>query len=600
MHTPKTKKRRAGLTLIEALASIAIFTMVGIVIYEFFGGMFVAVQNSKSMLASVELLQEQVEIVRNLSFGDVGISSGVPDGVLQHVTNVTRGGQQYEVTTTVRNIDDPFDGTVGGNPNDLSPADYRLVEIEVACTTCHNKTPIRFTTTQAPKDLETLSTNGALFIRALDGSGLPVANADITVTNDDEFPPILIEDVTDNDGYLRIIDAPPGTNAYNVIATKPGYSTEQTYPIGGPGNPDPIKEDVTVVVQDVTPLSLFIDKVSTINVTSITQTCSAVGNVSFDLAGDKKIGETPDVLKYEQSHLTNGSGQLTLTDMEWDAYTTELNGSTYDLIGLIPLNPLNVAPDSTASLQLVVVPANPRALMVTVKDASSKLPITDAEVTLSRGAYSETKHTGRGYLTQTDWQGGSGQNDYTDTTRFFDSDGNIEIDDPTGELRLIDVGSYAWSGNLTSSSFDTGTDSNFHQISWQPTDQPPEVGPSSVRLQVATNTDNMTWNFTGPDGTSGSYYTPGETTIHSSHDGDRYLRYKIFLTTNDNNHTPNVSDINFTFSSSCQPPGQALFSGLSPVSYGLEVTASGYQDYTDGSVLISDDWAEYEVLLSTD
>lgn len=590
---------QAGITMIEALVSVAIFVMVGVVIYEFFGGMFVAVQNSRTMLSSVELLQEQVEIVRNLPYEDVGISGGIPDGILDHTRTVNRDGQQYEITTTIRNVDDPADGTIGGSPEDLSPEDYKLVEISVSCTSCKNSDPMHFTTTQAPKDLEGLSTNGALFIRALDGSGMPVQDASVTVLNEDEDPDILIEDVTDNEGYLKIIGVPPGSGTYQVTVTKAGYSTDQTYPEGETGNPNPVKEHATVIAQDITPLSMFIDELSTLNVSSINQTCTAIGNVPFQLSLNKKIGKDPDVLKYQENLATGADGNLTLNDMEWGSYSAVLTGDTYDLMGLVPLDPLDLTPGSVADLQMIVTPDNPLGLMVTVKDNSTKLPISGAQVTLTKSSWSETKHTGRGYLGQTDWSGGAGQNDFTDPTRFFDSNGNIEISDPVGDMRLLDVGSYASSGTLTSSSFDTGTTSNFHQLLWEPTVQPPETGEDSVRFQIATNTDNLTWDFVGPDGTAGSYYTDETHTIHSSHDGDRYLRYKAFLSTDDLSYTPNVSDVNFTFSSGCLPPGQVLFGGLGSGTYELTVSASGYQDYEDSDVSVSENWAEYELLMNT-
>ena len=50
-------------------------------------------------------------------------------GVLEHTKNITRNGVVFNLVTTVRNIDDPYDGVVGGSPNDTAPADYKLVEI---------------------------------------------------------------------------------------------------------------------------------------------------------------------------------------------------------------------------------------------------------------------------------------------------------------------------------------------------------------------------------------------------------------------------------------------------------------------------------------
>lgn len=50
---------------------------------------------------------------------------------------------------------------------------------------------------------------------------------------------IVIDDTTNNDGYVQIIDAPPGINAYEISVSKPGYSSERTYMIGDVANPNP-------------------------------------------------------------------------------------------------------------------------------------------------------------------------------------------------------------------------------------------------------------------------------------------------------------------------------------------------------------------------
>jgi prepilin-type N-terminal cleavage/methylation domain-containing protein len=591
-----------GFGLIEVLVSLAIFAVAGVTFYQFFGSMLTAIQSSRTRLAATEILAEQIEIIRNLPYDDVGVSGGIPDGVLDHLKTEVREALQFSVTTTVRNIDDEFDGTIGGSPNDLSPTDYKLIEIEVACTSCEGKNaidPVSFTTTQAPKGLETASDNGAIFVRVLDSEGLGVPEASITIINAAEDPDIVIVDTTDNDGWLRIIDAPPGVEVYEITATKDGFSTDQTYDPNDPENPNPTKPHATVALQSVTQISFSIDEEGAVAVTSTTGTCAATASVLFDMTSLKTIGTDPDVPKYSESLSTDGAGTLTLPGMEWGSYVTTLTDAAYDLIGLIPLNPITVDPGSTQPLQLIVAPAAPRSVMVTVKDASTQLPVTDASVTLSAGGYSETVSTGKGFLGQTDWSGGPSQEDFIDETMYFDSDGNVDAGAPAGELKLVETfGTYASSGYLTSSTFDTGSSSNFHEILWEPSVQPMGAGTDPVRFQIATNDDGLTWEYLGPDGTSSTYYTSANSALNPVHDGDRYLRYRIFLSTEDAGSTPNISDINFTHTSSCVPPGQVLFSALAPDTYSVEVTKDGYQPFLDEAVIISADWSEYVVTLS--
>ncbi|MFC1964445.1 choice-of-anchor R domain-containing protein [Chloroflexota bacterium] len=59
------------------------------------------------------------------------------------------------------------------------------------------------------------------------------------------------------------------------------------------------------------------------------------------------------------------------------------------------------------------------------------------------------------------------------------------------------------SGTLTSSDHDTGYAADFGTISWNATTP---TG-TALEFQIATNSDNSTWNFKGPGGGSGAYYT---------------------------------------------------------------------------------------------
>jgi hypothetical protein len=329
----------------------------------------------------------------------------------------------------------------------------------------------------------------------------------------------------------------------------------------------------------------------------VTDTCSSTPSINFSLSGSKLIG-TPNVLKYSASHVTNGAGEKVVSGLEWDTYNLNFTDGAYDLAGTIPLLPLVLNPNTSQDFKLIVAPKNPKSLLVTVKDASTQLPLPDATVRLEKTGYDTTLTTGRGFIRQTDWSGGAGQADFTDPVRYFGSDGNIEINDPAGEFHLRKIfDEYESSGYLVSSTFDTGSVGNFHQILWSPQDQPPNTGTNSVRFQIATNNDKTTLNFLGPDGTANTYYTLADQNINSLHDGDRYFRYKAFLQTASTTWTPTVSDISFTFTSSCVPPGQVSFTGLNTGDYTLTISKNGYQQYTD-TVNISASWQQREVTLS--
>ena len=583
-------KINRGFSLIEVIFAATIFTIVALAIYQGFISITTLVSISRDKVAATDLINSEFELVRNLSYANVGVKNGIPSGVLLATSTTIKDGREFDITRTVRNIDDPFDGTLGGSPNDLSPADYKMVQINVFCNACKNPVDFSATAYVSPKNLETASTNGALFIKVFNANGDPVPQASVHVTN--SLVGVDMNDTTNNDGVLAIVDAPPAENSYRIVVTKDGYTTDRTY-AASVSNPNPVKPDATVLLQQVTQISFVIDKVSTINVFSKNLQCGTIGNVSFSLAGAKLIGTNPDILKFSGDYSTDSSGAKTLNDIEWDSFTlTPQTG--FNLIGVNPPSPFSVLPDSTQNVDMIFEEGTPNNLLITVRDYSTQLPLSEVNLTLDQGGNVQTKVTGRGYFSQTDWSGGSGQQDWSDETKYWSNDGNIDTSS-SGELRLAKtLGHYALSGNLTSSIFDTGTTTNFSSVVWTPTDQPSQSGADPVKFQIATslyNTSTTTWNYFGPDGTAGTFYTLSNNNINSVHNGDRYLRYKIFLSTASDNKTPNISNVAVTYTSDCIPPGQAMFSGLSPGNHDLLLEKTGYKTLTfPVNIITNGDW----------
>lgn len=576
--------KKKGFTLIEILVVVAVFSVIILAFSTMYSSIFKIITLNRLKVIALDIVNEQIEIVHNLPYSDVGEVLGIPNGKIPQVQTITRNGVDFTVNATIRNIDDPFDGKIGQTPNDTAPADYKMVQFDVSYPENPNFKTLSLVTYVAPKSLENSSTNGALFINVFDANGNPVSGADVHIENTNLVPGVIIDDVTNAQGKLAIVDVPPSLGKYHVTVGKSGYSSEQTYPVGGAGNPNPAKPDATVLTQQASQVSFGIDRVSTFNISSVDDTCTAVPSVDFTLQGSKLIGTSPDTYKYPlASFVTNSSGLRTISNIEWDTYALNVTDGSYDLVGSNPIFPFSVLPNSANDVQLVVASKNPRTLLIGVKDISTGLPITDAAVTLTNGAFEAAAATGRGFIRQTDWSGGSGQTNWSNQTQYFSSDGNIDTGTPTGELKLRNsFGSYISSGDLTSSIFDMATSTNFSQILWSPTDQPPSTGATSARFQVAlsdTNTATTTWNFIGPDGTAGSYFTTSNQNISATGNNVRYIRYKAYLSTASSTSTPNISDVMLTFTSSCRPPGQVVFTGLASGIYNVHVVRAGYQDY---------------------
>lgn len=592
--------KNRGLSLIEVLVGTFVFLLIALAVYQSYSSLIKLAYFSKTKTLAMTTVAEEVEIIKNLPYGEVGIIGGIPTGTLEREKVVTKSGTDFLILTSVRNVDDPFDGKIDSDPPDLSPADYKQVEIAIGCLYCDNFSTTTITTTVAPKNLETVGSDGSLFVKVINSSGQPVVGADINIINNEASPLIDIEETSDINGMLQLVGAPPGEFAYEIEVSKADYSQEQTYGLDDLDNPNPLNLHATVLAGQLTQITFTIDELAKASFKTISDNCQPIGGVSFDLSGTKLIGSDPNVLKYSQTLTTDAGGQKTLTDLDSDTYNLVLNDSDKFLAGSLPLLPLYLNPGSWLDVFLVVKEKNPNALLVSVKDGSSGLALSGALVSLS-GA--DELITDRGYLRQTDWSGGANQTVIGDLTRYFESsnidDGSIG-EAPAGELRLLKVvGEYKTEGYLISSVFDTySASTSFYNLNWQLTGG--DV--SSIKFQLASSNDaaTTTWEYWGPDGTSGTFFTSDNTNVGDHHDNQRYVRYKLYLSTDDVLTTPIVSDISLTYSSECIPFGQVFFDGLSTGDYVLTVSKDGYLTFVDEELSIDAPWLTYEVTLLPD
>ncbi len=559
-------------------------------IYFSYSNILDVIISSQANNVALSVMDNELEIIRNMKYEDVGIQGGAPAGKLLAEKTVQQSGASFLVKTYVRNVDDPFDGTIGGTPNDLAPADYRLVELELTCPTCPRFSTRRVTTQVAPFNLESSSKNGSLFINIFDSSGKPMSGANVHVVNNGVNPAININDTSNVSGMLQLVDIATSSVKYEITVTKPGYSSDKTYAPGDPANPHPLKPHATVAKQQLTQISFAIDKVSTLNLKTADPMCAAVPNIAYSLNGAKLIGTDPDVLKYSTTSATDSSGAKTINNLEWDTYSLQNLDSQYDISAMSLLSPLIVNPDISYNQTWVMSPKNPSALLVVVQDSTGNL-INNASVGLTKSGFDQTILSGHRFVTHTSWTGSL--NTTSKTT-------NLETDNPSGQITVKFINNkYATSSEeLISSTIDFGTANiNFYKLSWNPTSQPPGAGANSLKLQIATNNDNLTWNFVGPDGTLSTYYTSSDTQIGAIHNNNRYLRYKVYMQTLNNQFTPQLNDLSIEFYSNCTLDGQTYFSGLTSGIYTLNIQKAGYQAFTDSAININSSWKMYKATL---
>jgi hypothetical protein len=584
----KNKKDIRGFSIIEIIVSISIFLIYAVGIYGGIQFIFKVVYQSRIRIIETALLNEQIETIRNIPFSDIGIISGSPAGVLERVVTVNRNGIDFIITRSIRNVDDPYDGVVGGVPNDTAPADYKNITVEVICQSCAQFVPLEMDTIIGPKYLEGDPTHGALFVRVFDADVNPVVGATVHVVATSTNPQYDFEDTTDNDGYLRVVDLASGVQAFHITVSKDGYITDQTY-VPSVDIPNPVKLPASVIEQDVTEISFEIDEASQFDIVTQDEHCIATAAVGINILGSKLMGTEPDVYKIDEDIITGVDGTYSLSNVLWDIYMFDPVG--YDVLGTIPGQSISIVPGSITPVQVILGPNTVNSLLVHVTDSGNGQSLSDASVRIIGTGYDETKTTGVGHVRQTDWSGGDGQNLFVNDTQYFSDDGNIDTLNPVGDIKLKNIlGVYSQEGVFESSIFDLGVEANVVQIIWEPLAQEQELGEDALLFQLAVSntTTPATWDFLGPDGTNATYYDDEHLAIGDSSDGYRYIKYKAFLHSDITSSTPILSDVAISYTTECTPPGQAYFGNLTSEEYSVEVTRSGYQNLI-GNVEVNGD-----------
>ncbi len=574
---------KRGFTLMETVVALGIFTIFVMGVYGSIQLSFSLVYHSRVRIVETALLNEQLEIMHNVPFDSVGIVNGSPSGIFDHVTTTLRNGMLFEITRTIRNIDDPYDGVIGGTPLDTVPTDYKFVQVEVRCASCGQIETVSMYTYISPKYLEGNPDHGALFVHIIDAYGNPVENASVHIIATSTNPSYNFIDTTDANGYLRIYDLATGTEKYSVEVYKSGYTTDMTQKTSST-NPNPTTPLVSIIQQSVSNLTLTIDHTSLLEIQTKNIQCTAVGNAQMTLKGTRVIGTNPEVFLINSTYTTNAAGTTGAVTLPWDNYGMLV--SEYDLIGTIPDVPMSLLPGSSEVAQLIVGPNTPRSLIVMAEYQGA--PIANATVTVTGpNGFSTTKTTGVGSISQTDWSLGSGHETFGEGRGFSNGSG-IDVNVNTGNIVLGQSGgNYVSSGYLESSTIDAGENARYIVWSWNPMGQSPST---TLRLQIATSASStdQSWNFIGPDGTENSYFNESNVSIPAIHNDRRYVRYKVYMDTIDSVVTPVLSDLTLVYTNACFPPGQTYLGGLSEGEYTIHIDADGFQDYEE-PLMVTDD-----------
>ncbi|EKE18965.1 MAG: hypothetical protein ACD_9C00183G0002 [uncultured bacterium] len=390
----KIKNSKAGFSLVEILVVMLIAVVAFISFYSVSTVGTKYIIESKNRLAATALVNEKMEIARNLAYEDIGIQESAEVlGNIRPEEEMTANGRTYIVRTSVRYFDDPMDGTTETSPADLIPNDYKIVRVVVSWIGSNGQEQsVSSTSRFVPPGLETSVGGSPLSINVIaDDTMLPVPQATVRITNDTVSPPIDDTFLTDDNGHI-ILPAARISDGDHLSITKSGYETVQT--MDSTAIFTPVYGHINVVSGFLNTYNYFQNKLASLTIRSADYQNNLVGSIGFSIGGGKVLGHDEfgnSVFSMANTTGTTGatSGEKEYQNINPGNYTISMEANTqYEFIDYDPsVSPFFLAPEGNATYTLRVADKNLDALFLEIKEADiSQAPIAGAKVTLTDGA----------------------------------------------------------------------------------------------------------------------------------------------------------------------------------------------------------------------
>lgn len=250
-----------GITFIEVLVGVFLTLIIFLGISGAYQLALKVIIQSRNKIVATAVASGEIEKIRNLPYGSVGIADGFPAGSLLSSSVVSQNNANYTVNRTVDYVVSTIDGVA--SPNDDCPNDYKKVEITVSWTGRYSG-QVKLATDISPTSLaqECSETGGILEVLVFDAVGAMIPSPLIEII--DSTSDIVIKSATPISGqhYFSLVPS-----NYKIMVSKTGYSFERSFgsdEIATPEIPHPL-----VIEGQLTPISLAIDHQSFFDVTTL-------------------------------------------------------------------------------------------------------------------------------------------------------------------------------------------------------------------------------------------------------------------------------------------------------------------------------------------
>ncbi|MFH0906837.1 MAG: prepilin-type N-terminal cleavage/methylation domain-containing protein [bacterium] len=386
---------KKGFTLIDVLIGVVLLVIIAIGIFGGFQLLLKILSQSEGKTIALSLSNEQIEIIRNLPYQDIGTENGIPAGEIPQYRTQQVNNRNYTISTDIIYIDDPFDQT---SPNDELSADYKKARVEVSWQEHESIKSVIEIANFSPPNLESEVGGGTLSIYVNDSqTGQPIASAQTIISNDQVEPNIYISTTADFNGWLSRPGLSESTE-YEVRVTQDGYNEHRTYSTSSELNPEPEYSHAQIIENNKTTRYFVVSKVSPINIKTVNNNNEFLPLISFALQGGRIIGINPTndstVYSYENNSLTtDNAGERQLNNMSPGEYYFEITNPLYAVLTPNLERPLIIESDVSQTITIALAPFNEPCLRVLVKDASTGNGIASAIARLIGDEYDKTSQT---------------------------------------------------------------------------------------------------------------------------------------------------------------------------------------------------------------
>lgn len=389
----KNKYFKKGITIIETLIALFIFSVITLSFYSVFTVGSKYILSSKNKIIAIALANERMEFLRNLPYDQVAIVGGLPNGSIDPEENVSVEGKTFRVITDVRYYDDPDDGIFGGSPNDSVSNDYKIAKIMVLWGQETESEKATLSSRFVPPGVENSVGGGTFSINAIDYAGNPVPNVNVNIFNDQVSPNVNYNTQTDINGNL-LLQGVPSDNVqnYKITMSKSGYENVVTY---SPATAGFIPEDAhsNIIEGVLNEKTMIINLLADLTLRSKDAFGVNIPNVGFSLIGGRRLDDgtvEPGRYSYSQTVTTDGDGEFSVDDVSSGKYVLSafsVSGGNYQFRKVeigddLDSSALNLLSGSNFAADIIFMDRNLDSAYIKVKDSVAGNPILGASVQL--------------------------------------------------------------------------------------------------------------------------------------------------------------------------------------------------------------------------